>query len=85
MKPIYAHDCDNCTYLDTIEYLDLYFCPQGGMPTILARYGNNGQDYSSGLMRRPYAGHKGTEIRFKGQQLAIERGLLTQEDVERYG
>jgi len=59
--PTYEHDCDNCRYLgshttkwwpeDKSETLfDLYVCAkQRDMPTVIARYGNDGPDYTSGL------------------------------------
>lgn len=28
---------------------DLYFCPQHGLPTVIARFGHQGPDYVSGL------------------------------------
>lgn len=51
----YQHDCDECTYLGDVyvsgEHFDLYFCNQGGLhlPTVIARYGNEGSQYLSGL------------------------------------
>ena len=48
-KPRYQHDCDNCRYLGEYNEYDLYYCPQGGYPTVLARYGNQGEEYTSGF------------------------------------
>ena len=53
----YKHDCDECIYLyttdkddyDTGSIYDVYFCEQGGIPTVIARYGNDGSEYMSGL------------------------------------
>ena len=53
-KPIFKHDCNQCVFLanfiDTQNKYDLYFCKQGGiLPTVIARYGNDGPEYTSGL------------------------------------
>ena len=57
IKPLFEHGCANCTYLGpysgpgqlhgSLSY-DLYFCPQGRVPTVIARYGSGGS-YKSGL------------------------------------
>lgn len=50
--PVHKHDCDCCVSLGTVQKdkpYDLYFCEQNGlMPTVIARYGSDG-DYYSGL------------------------------------
>ena len=46
----YTHDCDVCKSLGVMDEFDLYFCPQVGMPTVIARFGDDGPDYESGLM-----------------------------------
>ena len=46
----YEHDCDRCIALGEHEEADLYFCEQAGDPTIIARYGSDGPDYTSGLI-----------------------------------
>lgn len=55
-KPVHQHDCECCTYLGTFldgdecpENYDLYHCDQMGMPTVIARYGPDG-DYMSGMV-----------------------------------
>ena len=48
-KPMYTHDCSRCTFLGTFEDYDLYYCPQGGLTTVIARFGNKGAEYMSGL------------------------------------
>lgn len=56
-KPQYKHDCDNCDFLGKYERdgnitdhnFDLYFCTQGDLPTVIARYGDEGSYYLSGL------------------------------------
>lgn len=50
MNPRYQHDCSACTFLGHFAGYDLYFCPQGGFsPTVLARFSNEGPDYTSGM------------------------------------
>lgn len=44
------HDCQGCTYLGSCRGHDLYFCgTQIGDPTVIARYGDDGPEYMSGL------------------------------------
>lgn len=47
-EPLHEHDCDVCVFLGSWEAYDLYYCPQSGMPTVIARYGTLGS-YISGL------------------------------------
>jgi len=52
-KPQFKHDCNDYKFLgrhslNDIGY-DLYFCPQGRIPTVIARYGDEGYEYHSGL------------------------------------
>lgn len=47
-KPKFIHDCKNCIFLGHHEKYDMYFCPNE--PTIILRYGNDGYEYSSGLV-----------------------------------
>src|SRR3954465_1460085 len=78
--PLYEHDCDNCTYLGQmpadpserygVEVLDLYYCPQGVLPTVIARYGSEG-DYISGLVFAPFVPYIA-----EAKRRAEERGLL---------
>lgn len=47
-RPRFAHDCSACTFVgQTLKY-DLYTCPQGRFPTIVARYGHVPHEYASG-------------------------------------
>lgn len=57
-KPFYIHDCPNCTFLglyvenegnEEATPYDLYYCKQGTLPTVIARYGDAGHDYYSGM------------------------------------
>jgi hypothetical protein len=53
-KPKFTHDCDHCVFLGRYfsktweEEVDLYVCPSD-TPTIIARYGDDGPNYGSGL------------------------------------
>ena len=50
MEPRYTHSCSKCTFLGQYNEYDLYHCIQvGGMPTVIARYSDDGPDYMSGL------------------------------------
>jgi hypothetical protein len=72
MTPKFSHDCDKCTYLGDYNEMDLYHCDQGGVyATVIARFGNEGPDYSSGL---PVA-HLIPELA-EARRRAEEQGLL---------
>lgn len=45
-KPVFTHDCTDCTFLGRWNGHDLYFCPNE--PTVISRFGDYG-DYNSGL------------------------------------
>ena len=45
----YRHDCDQCTFLGQFNEHDLYYCGQHGIPTVIARFGDMGSEYYSGL------------------------------------
>jgi hypothetical protein len=49
LQPRYPHEnCDTCTFLGHFGKYDLYHCLQHGDPTVIARFGENG-DYASGM------------------------------------
>ncbi len=52
-SPLYKHDCSKCEFLGSYRFIgdgyDLYFCPQHGFPTLLARWSDDGPDYLSGF------------------------------------
>ena len=81
-KKNYIHDCDHCTFLgnhsDDLGVYDLYFCPQGLRKTVIARYGDRGSEYLSGI------GFKATPPLAKAEKLALEAGLLTEEEIAKY-
>jgi hypothetical protein len=57
-QPQFTHDCDNCTFLGRHELTDgrfpgkydLYHCTAQGSATVIARYGNEGEQYTSGIV-----------------------------------
>ncbi len=44
----FIHDCGMCSFLGRTKDYDLYYCAKS-IPTVIARYGDNGQDYTSGM------------------------------------
>lgn len=85
--PKFNHDCDNCEFLgrhihlseDGSYYsgkeLDLYFC--SGEPTVIARYGDEGSQYMSGMV---FARPDGTPHLYEAKLRAIKNGLYKDED-----
>jgi len=51
-KPKYQHNCDMCLFLGRYKKkYDLYVCARDNIAdTVIARYNNDGPDYSSGLI-----------------------------------
>lgn len=49
MKPLFNHNCATCVFLGHHEGHDLYYHHGQAEETVIARYGNEGQDYCSGL------------------------------------
>jgi hypothetical protein len=72
-QPRYQHDCDKCQFLGQDAKHDLYFCPQGGRPTVIARYGDEGHEYMSGL----FSAH--IEPLDEAKKRAVANGLLPRE------
>jgi hypothetical protein len=73
MRPLYEHDCDQCTFLGTFEGRDLYHCA-GSRPafqTLIERSSSDGSDYRSGI----FAADTNRYIR-EAKRRATERGLL---------
>ena len=70
--PRFQHDCDVCQFLGHYRDHDLYFCDATpAVPTVRARYGSDGMQYTSGLQLAEFDPHL-TEAR----ERAIARGLL---------
>lgn len=86
-KPIFKHECDKCIFLggytgNNGSYADLYYCLQLGIPTVIARYSDEGDDYVSGLQ---FASAKGTgfekpfiAVMREAKRRAIEKGLINE-------
>jgi hypothetical protein len=69
--PLFQHDCEACKFLGRHKGEDLYFCHQGGLPTVIARWSNSGPDYISGM---PPAKHD--VCLAEASRRATEAGLL---------
>lgn len=83
--PRYAHDCDGCVFLGAFHDpvygpCDLYFADHGGVApegyrpataTVIARYGDDGWEYTSGIVFRGQI-----PAVAEGVRLAAGRGLL---------
>lgn len=67
--PKFDHDCEQCVFLGHSSGIDLYFCPQSGASTLIARYGP-GSKYVSGA---PFV--MVNDDLWKAAVLAEERGL----------
>ena len=70
--PLFTHDCDKCQFLGTFKKHDLYFCAAG--PTVVARYGNDGPEYKSG-MRLANPGKYGTDVLYEAKLRAIKLNI----------
>lgn len=69
--PRYKHECKQCIFLGCKEQYDLYFCSVGVEgETVIARYGNKGYEYLSGMA------FSINEPLKTAKELAIERGLI---------
>jgi hypothetical protein len=80
-KPQYTHDCDKCIFLgihrNGDEISDLYYCKQNiGAPTVIARFGNYGADYTSGMS---FVGHNVALTEAHRRWLLLELARLTAE------
>jgi len=74
MSPIYPNTTDAQTFLGSFQGHDLYFDPQIGIPTVIARFGPEGPDYKSGVPLAEVDVHLA-----EAKRRAIERGLLKPE------
>ena len=74
ITPRYDHDCDSCVFLGSHRLHDLYFCPQHGIPTIIARFSDEPSDYYSGMS---FGKNKIIEPLFAAYRKAVDRGLIT--------
>jgi hypothetical protein len=75
----FKHDCEHCHFLGNVlaggKEVDLYFCNQAGMPTVIARYSDEGSDYASGMpFGHPVDGSIAELM--VARALAVRKGLL---------
>jgi hypothetical protein len=70
--PAFQHDCSGCIFLGHYQGHDLYFCPQNGLPTVIARYSSEGSDYKSGM---PFADGIDPELT-EAKKRAVEKGIF---------
>jgi hypothetical protein len=47
--PLFPNSSGAATFLGSFDGHDLYFDPQIGIPTVIARYGPEGHEYKSGM------------------------------------
>lgn len=71
--PRYTHDCSKCKPLGEFGEYDLYYCETDleKHPTVIARFGNEGKDYTSGLVFADYV-----PAIAEAKRRAIKHGLL---------
>ena len=80
MNASFTHDCDCCKFLGTYKKHDLYFCVQDGvLPTLIARYSNDGPDYISGLS---FA--KVSPLLGEAARRALAKGYLSQATLDKW-
>jgi hypothetical protein len=80
-KPRFAHDCARCVYLGHWTDYDLYYCPQdSGGSTVVARYGDEGALYTSGMSsQHPALAEAKKRARGRGLLMRPVTALATQE------
>lgn len=71
--PRYVHDCSRCVFLGGHDRFDLYFCAGSLEKTVIARDGDDGPEYSSGMAFSYGAIESLTEARRRAQS----RGLMS--------
>tara|TARA_R110000772_G_scaffold2410_2_gene8453 strand:- start:68765 stop:68983 length:219 start_codon:yes stop_codon:yes gene_type:complete len=70
---LYKHDCEDCKSLGEFNNTDLYYCEGGIGTTVISRFGDNGPDYSSGMI---FATEDGDPNLFEAKKRAIEKGYI---------
>ncbi len=68
----FQHDCEKCIYLGEWQGHDLYWCAQGGRPTVIARWGDDGPNYQSGMI---FADRELIPALVEAKTRALQRGL----------
>jgi hypothetical protein len=76
-EPRWTHDCTACRYIGRLLEYDLYVCPQQavGWPTIVARYGNDGAEYTSGSTISLGGPHSAITLRLESRDFDLEELL----------
>lgn len=74
----YEHDCLNCVFLGISNQrgedpIDMYYCDQHKMPTVIARFGSRPDDYTSGMALANMV----PALR-EAKKIAVARGLITE-------
>lgn len=71
-QPQWEHDCDECVFLGTFDFHDLYYCAKGKLtPAVVARFGDAIPDYRIGLPKT------GTDIHLREAYFrAKQQGLI---------
>ncbi len=73
--PLYEHDSDCCTYLGQFAKHDLYYCPQGNIPTVIARFGSDGWQYCSGMAFANHPAIPDKDPTIKAMRVAKSRAI----------
>lgn len=84
LRAKFKHDCVRCVYLGGYTnvgernkdcYYDLYVCSEGNMkiPTVIARFSDNGPDYNSGMA---FGVHGSVEPLLEAFRRAYQEGYL---------
>jgi len=80
INPLHTHDCKSCTFLGPHDHegqtFDLYYCGKHEDGTVIARYGSDGPEYSSGLV----FAERGIEPYAEALKRAVARGLYNPEE-----
>lgn len=85
-KPRYTHDCPACQFLGHYKEYDLYFCDNeiAVFKTVIARFGNEGPEYASGMPfgeavlagKKPIDFETKKEVPFSPSCIALGAALL---------
>lgn len=73
----FKHDCDKCKFMDHKDNCDFYFC-DSTIPTVIARFSDEPQDYSSGLFlaKSLYENAYVNEPLYKAYEIALKLNLV---------
>lgn len=83
-KPFFTHDCETCIFLGTYfgpvfkngdeeDWYDLYYHYNEYESTVIARYGNEGDQYQSGMN---FARPDGIQPLYEARLMAIKAKLI---------